>query len=67
MRKRSWLAGVGVGAALGLAGAALAQGTKLWTVSRYDEMERVVELTAIALVTLRRAAQTFGVEPKENK
>jgi outer membrane protein assembly factor BamB len=40
MRKRSWLAvGVGFSAALWLAVAALAQGTKLWTVSRYDEME----------------------------
>jgi outer membrane protein assembly factor BamB len=41
MRKWSWLAaGLGFSAALGMAGAAWAQGTKLWTVSRYDEMER---------------------------
>ncbi len=39
MRRVGW-AGLVVGTALGMAGAALAQGTKLWTVSRYDEMER---------------------------
>jgi hypothetical protein len=41
MRKRNGLAvAFGFCAALGLVGVALAQGTKLWTVSRYDEMER---------------------------
>jgi hypothetical protein len=38
---RSWLVvGVAAGAALVGSGAARAQGTRLWTVSRYEEMER---------------------------
>ena len=39
--KLGWLAVLGVVMAGGVgAGVALAQGTKLWTVTRYDEMER---------------------------
>jgi hypothetical protein len=39
MMRRVWLAGW-VAAAVMLPGRLSAQGTKLWTVSRYDEMER---------------------------